>query len=93
MTTAQKIYQAIEFFSIEEPHYSQFKMTFREAVIDHGVPVENARNMAEIAAESLREHTDFNYHLEMARIIACDARFDRAMGGNIAACQAMHKYM
>ncbi len=93
MTTAQRIYRAIEFFSTKEPHYSQFKMTFREAVVDHGVPVANAGKMAEVAAESLRRHTDRDYHLGMAQIIACDRRFDRAMNGSVEAFQAMHKYM
>jgi len=93
MTTAQKIYRAIEMFSIEEPHYGQFKATFREALIDHGAPAANAGQMAEVAAESLRGHAEQDYHLGMAQIIACHWEFERAMDGNLEAFQAMHKYM
>ena len=93
MTTAQKIYNAIELFSAEEPYYKQFKTMFRSALIDHGTPAANADQMAEVAAESLRDHTGQDHHLGMAQIIACHQGFERAIDGNIKAFQAMHKYM
>lgn len=93
MTTAQKIYQAIELFSDQDPHFGQFKTNFREALIDHGAPAANAEEMAEIAAESLRDHSGQDHHLGMAQVIACHCEFERAMDGNIEAFQAMHKYM
>lgn len=93
MTTAQKIYQAIELFSIEEPHFGRFKLTFREALIDHGAPAANAGEMAEVAAKSLRQHENRDYHLGMAMIIAQSQGFESAMGSSPEAFQAMHKYM
>ncbi len=93
MTTAQKIYQAIELFSGEDPHFGRFKINFREALIGHGTPAANAEKMADIAAESLRDHSGQDHHLGMAQIIACHCEFEQAMDGNIEAFQAMHRYM
>ncbi|WP_323844250.1 hypothetical protein [Microbulbifer magnicolonia] len=93
MTTGQKIYQTIEFFSTEEPHFDRFKTAFRDTLIDIGAPAANAGEMAAIAAETLRDHSDGDYHLGMASIITFHPEFERAIGGDIAVIQAMHKYM
>lgn len=93
MTTGQKIYQAIELFSTEEPHFDRFKITFRETLIDNGAPAANAERMAAVAAETLRSNADGDYHLGMAHIITFHPEFEQAIDGNIEAFQAMHKYM
>lgn len=93
MTTAQKIYHAIELFGAEEPHFGHFKTTFRKALIEHGTPAANAEQMAKIAADSLRDHSGPDHHLGMAEVIACHSEFERAMDGNLEAFEAMHKYM
>ncbi|WP_250462232.1 hypothetical protein [Microbulbifer litoralis] len=93
MTTAQKLYNAIEFFSVEEPYFEQFKKTFRDTLVAHGAPTPNAMEMTQIAAESLRQFSGDDYHLRMAEIIACDPAFERAIDGNAPAFHATHRYM
>lgn len=93
MTTAQKLYNAVEFFSAEEPYFTQFKKIFRETLVAHGAPFRNAAEMTRIAAESLRQFSGDDYHLCMAEIIACDRAFERAIGGNADAFHAAHRYM
>jgi len=93
MTTAQKLYNAVEFFSVREPYLEQFKKTFRETLVAHGAPILNARKMTHIAAETLGRYSGHDYHLCMAELIACDQAFEQAIDGNFAAFHAAHKYM
>ncbi|MFC6635737.1 hypothetical protein [Microbulbifer taiwanensis] len=93
MTIGQKIFQAIELFSTEVPHFDRFKNAFRNTLIDNGAPKENAEQMAAIAAETLGDLDEVDYHLGMAHIITFHTEFERAAGGNPEALQAMHKYM
>ncbi|WP_346840026.1 hypothetical protein [Microbulbifer sp. SAOS-129_SWC] len=93
MTTTQKLYNAVEFFSAEAPYLEQFKRVFREALVAHGAPIINAQRMTRLATDALQNFSGYDYHLRMAELIACDREFERAIDGNFEAFHAVHKYM
>ena len=93
MTTAEKIYHAIELFSRKAPFFEYFIFRFREALTDSGAPVAIAERMAHVAANSLGAYSGQDYHLGMAQTIACNSEFERAIDGNLQAFQSMHTYM
>jgi hypothetical protein len=93
MTTGQKIYEAVEQFHAGEADSDQFRTIFRGTLVDHGAPAANAEQLAKIAAETLRDRMNSDYHLGLAQIITHHSEFDRALGGNPEATQALHKYM
>ncbi|AMX02570.1 hypothetical protein [Microbulbifer thermotolerans] len=93
MTTAERIYQAVELFSAEEPHYHLFELAFQDALTSDGTPGADAEEMARVAAKSLRSLGYSDYHLAMAATIAYNSDFEKLMYGSPAAVQAMHKYM
>lgn len=93
MTTAEKIYQAIELFSVKAPYFDKFMQRFSEALTFSGTPATIADRMAQVAAESLRQYSGLDYHLGMAQVIACNGEFESAINGNLEAFQSMHRYM
>lgn len=93
MAIGQKIYQAVEQFSVAPPNCGQFKVSLRDTLVDEGAQSEIAEHLAIKIEDAFKSQSGGDYHLGLVELIAVHPEFEKLLFQDIAATTAMHKYM
>ncbi|MCK7596768.1 hypothetical protein M0G74_05715 [Microbulbifer sp. CAU 1566] len=93
MSIGQKIFNAIELFSAEAPHFQRFIAALKDTLIENGAAPKMAERTAEVTADALSQESAGDHHLGMAQLIAFHPELLETMGSDLPTISAMHKYM